>query len=139
MQAMAVQDFQHCAQRGKEGVSDFIGQLEKTFHMAYGHEAMSRNLDNCTKAWFFLLWRYASSSVSCYNCRKPGHIAQDCPQPRRESAWKVQTQAPKEQRRRLFRAKRWRMKPLEFARNCAECAAVKGSGRPQQPPCTQLQ
>ena len=29
--------------------------------------------------------RPTSSSVSCYNCRRPGHIARDCLQPRRES------------------------------------------------------
>ena len=40
MKAMAAQDFQHCAQREGEEVSDFITRLEKTFRLAYGHEAM---------------------------------------------------------------------------------------------------
>ena len=44
--AMAAQDFRHCAQRENEGVSDFIVRLEKTFRLAYGHEAMSMETRN---------------------------------------------------------------------------------------------
>ena len=178
--AMAAQDFRHCAQHEHEDVSNFIARLEKTFRLAYGHEAMSKETRdtllygqlheglairimeapsvsgatsysclcvaarNEEKRQTELLKRrsYQTSSprhqhvplppqsstrypqqgarqpqtqrftsqssgtpqprsypqmskpvlgslhskaVQCYNCRKSGHIARDCPQPRKES------------------------------------------------------
>ena len=43
---MAAQDIRHCAQQEGEGVSVFIVHLEKTFHLAYGHEPMSTETHN---------------------------------------------------------------------------------------------
>jgi len=38
---MAAQDFCHLAQEEKEEVTDFICRLERTFHLAYGHNSMT--------------------------------------------------------------------------------------------------
>lgn len=46
VKAMVAQDFWHCAQKKKEGVSDFICRLEKTFCLVYGHEAISLETRN---------------------------------------------------------------------------------------------
>lgn len=38
--AMAAQNFRHCSQSENEPVSDFIRRLERSFHLAYGHDKM---------------------------------------------------------------------------------------------------
>ena len=38
--AMAAQDFRHCSQSENKSISDFIRRLERTFHLAYGHDKM---------------------------------------------------------------------------------------------------
>jgi len=43
VKAMAAQDFRHCAQKEKEGVSDFICRLEKTFCWPMGTRPIPRN------------------------------------------------------------------------------------------------
>ncbi len=38
---LAVQDFCHASQKGKEAISDFIRWLERTFRIAYGRDGLS--------------------------------------------------------------------------------------------------
>ena len=40
---LAAQDFRHTVQKEEEAVSDFIRRLERTFRIAYGRDAMSRD------------------------------------------------------------------------------------------------
>ena len=39
--ALAAQEFRNAIQREKEGVSDYISRLERTFQVAYGHENLT--------------------------------------------------------------------------------------------------
>ena len=43
---MAAQQFRHCSQMDSEHVTDYIRRFEKTFHVAYGREAITQENRN---------------------------------------------------------------------------------------------